>query len=179
MFGNQILVKSASNIDSHIINIIFFSSSTKKSYSLLVNSVLGASVAMNKRFYKFTCDNWFRSWVLASFIFEKNLLTHAMLRGKINRRWHNFKQLGKIIAQALSLKHVEYNLCASKEVSEPGKVCLSFSFLQFISFIWNFSSYIFQTCTYETPATLQLQLHHQYLQPGLLIDLYVFAFCLL
>ena len=164
-----------------LILIIFFSSSTKKSYSLLVYSVLDASVAMNKRFYKFTCDNWFWSWVLASFIFEKNLLTHAMLRGKINRRWCNFKQLGKIIVQALSLKHVEYNLCTSKEVSEPGesKVCLSFSFLEFISFIWNFSSYIFQTCTYETPATLQLQLHHQYLQPGLLTDLYVFAFCLL
>ena len=83
MSGNQVLVKSASNIDSHI---IFFSSSTKKSYSLSVNPVLGASVAMNKRFSKFTCDNWFRSRVLTSFIFEKNLSTHAVLRGKINIR---------------------------------------------------------------------------------------------
>ena len=45
MSGNQILVKIASNIDSHI--IIFFSSSTKKSYSLSVNPVLGPSVAIN------------------------------------------------------------------------------------------------------------------------------------
>ena len=106
----------------------------------MVNPVLGASVAMNKRFSKFTCDNWLRSRVLTSFIFEKNLLTHAVLRGKINIRWSSFKQLGKIIAQALSFKHVEYNLCASKEVSEARKVSLSFSFLQFIRFIWNFSS---------------------------------------
>ena len=83
-----------------------------------------ASVAMNKRFSKFTCDNWFRSWVLTSFIFEKNLSTHAVLRGKINIRWSSFKQLGKIIAQALSFKHFEYNLCASKEVSEALKMSL-------------------------------------------------------
>ena len=83
MSGNQVLIKSASNIHSHI---IFLSSSTKKSYSLLVNPVLGASLAMNKRFSKFTCDNWFRSQVLTSFIFEKNLLTYAVLRGKINKR---------------------------------------------------------------------------------------------
>ena len=45
MSGNQILVKSASNIDSHV--VFFFSSSKKKkSYSLSVNPVLGASVAM-------------------------------------------------------------------------------------------------------------------------------------
>ena len=44
MSGDQILVKSASKIDSHF----FFSSSTKKSYSLLVNPVWRASVAMNK-----------------------------------------------------------------------------------------------------------------------------------
>ena len=137
MSGNQVLVKSASNIDSHI---IFFSSSTKKSYSLSVNPVLGASVAVNKRFSKFTCDYWFQGRVLTSFIFEKNLSTHAVLRGKINIRWSSFKQLGKIIAQALSFKHVEYNLCASKEVSEAWKVSLSFSFLQFVSFIWNCSS---------------------------------------
>ena len=90
--ANQILVKSPSNIHSHI---IFFRSSTKMSYSLSINPVLGASVAMNKRFSKFTCDNWFRSRVLANFIFEKNLSTHAVLRG---------------------------NLCVSKEVSEARKV---------------------------------------------------------
>ena len=45
MSGDQILVKSASKIDSHF---FFFSSSTKKSYSLLVNPVWRASVAMNK-----------------------------------------------------------------------------------------------------------------------------------
>ena len=137
MSGNQVLVKSASNIDSHI---IFFSSSTKKSYSLSVNPVLGASVAMNSRFSKFTCDYWFRGRVLSSFIFEKNLSTHAALRGKINTRWSSFKRLGKIIAQALSFKQVEYNLCASKDISEARKMPLSFSVLQFISFIWNFSS---------------------------------------
>ena len=115
MSGNEIVVKSASNINSHI---IFFSSSTKKSYLLLLNPVLGASVAMNKRFSKFTCNNWFRGQVLTSLIFEKNLLTHAVLRGRINIGCSSFKQLGKIIAQALSFKHVEYNLCASKEVSE-------------------------------------------------------------
>ena len=136
MSGNQILVKSASNIDS----CIFFSLLTKKSYSLSVNPVLGASVAMNKRFSKFTCDNWFQSRVLTSLIFRKNLLTNAVHRGKINMRWSSFKQSGKIIAQALSFKHVEYNLCASKEVSEPQKVSLSSLFLQFISFIWNLSS---------------------------------------
>ena len=129
MSGNQILVKSASNIDSHI---FFPSSLTKKSYSLSVNPFLGASVALKKRFSKFTCDNWFRSRVLTSFIFEKNLSTHAVLRGKINIRWSSFKQLGKIIAQALSFKHVEYNLCASKEVSEARKSSLSFSFLPFV-----------------------------------------------
>ena len=133
-----------------------------KSYSLLVNPVLRASVVMNKRFSKFTCGNWFQNWVLKSFIFEKNLLKYAVLKRKINKRWSSFKQLGKIIAQALSLKHVEYNLCASKEVSEARKVSLSFLFLQFISSIWNFTSYVFQTYTYETPATLQLQLHHQF-----------------
>ena len=137
MSGNEIVVKSASNINSHS---IFFSSSTKKSYLLLLNPVLGASVAMNKRFSKFTCDYWFQGRVLTSFIFEKNLSTHAVLRGKINIRWSSFKQLGKIIAQALSFKHVEYNLCASKKVSEAQKLSLSFSLLQFISFIWNFSS---------------------------------------
>ena len=137
MSGNQILVKSASDINSHV--IFFFSSSTKKLYSLSVNPVLGASVAMNKRFSKFICDKWFWSWVLTSISFEKNLLTHAVFRGKINIRWSSFKQLGKVIAQAL-FKHVEYNLCASKEVSEAWKVSLSFSFLQCISFIWNFSS---------------------------------------
>ena len=89
MSGNQVLVKSASNIDSHI--IIFFSSLTKK-YLLSVNPVLGASVAMMKRFSKFACDNIFRSWVLTISIFEKNLLTHAVLRGKINIRWSSFKQ---------------------------------------------------------------------------------------
>ena len=88
MSGNQILVKSASSIDSHIIIIIIiiFSSLTKKSYSLSVNPVLDASVKMNKRFSKFTCDNWFRSRVLTRFIFEKNLSTRAVLRGKINMR---------------------------------------------------------------------------------------------
>ena len=75
---------------------------------------MGASVAVNKRFSKFTCDYWFQGRVLTSFIFEKNLSTHAVLRGKINIRWSSFKQLGKIIAQALSFKHVEYNLCASR-----------------------------------------------------------------
>ena len=35
--------------------------------------------------------------------------------------------------------------------------------------------YVFQTYTYKTPATLQLQLHHQYPQPSL----YVLAFSLL
>ena len=100
----------------------------------MVNPVLGASVAMNKRFSKFTCDNWFRSRVLTSFIFEKNLSTHAVLRGKINIRWSSFKQLGKIIAQALSFKHVEYNLCASKEVSEARKVSLSRSCNSLVSF---------------------------------------------
>ena len=54
-----------------------------------------ASVAMNKRFSKFTCDNWFRSWILTSFISEKNLSTHVVLRGKINIGWSSFKQLGK------------------------------------------------------------------------------------
>ena len=86
MSGNQILVKSASNIDSHIFLLFFSVHQKKKSYSLSVNPVLGASVAMNKRFSKFTCDNWFRSRVLTSFIFEKNLSTHAVLRGKINIR---------------------------------------------------------------------------------------------
>ena len=82
MSSNQILVKSASNID-----IIFLSvHSTKKSYLLSVNPVLGASVAMNKRFSKLTCNNWFQSGVLTSFIFEKNLLTNAVLRWKINIR---------------------------------------------------------------------------------------------
>ena len=118
----------------------FFSSSTKKSYLLSVNPVLGASVAMNNRFSKFTCNNWFRSQVLTRFIFEKNLLTHAVLRGTVNIRWSSFKQLGKIIVQVLSFQHVEYNLCTSKEVSETWKVSLSFLLLQFISFIWNFSS---------------------------------------
>ena len=64
----------------------FFSSSTKKSYLLSVNPVLGASVAMNNRFSKFTCNNWFRSQVLTRFIFKKNLLTHAVLRGTVNIR---------------------------------------------------------------------------------------------
>ena len=163
--ANQILVKSPSNIHSHI---IFFRSSTKMSYSLSLNPVLGASVAMNKRFSKFTCDNWFRSRVLTSFIFEKNLSTHAVLRGKINIRWSSFKQLGKIIAQALSFKHVENNLCASKEVSEAWKVSLSRSCNSLDSFETFLPRlYIFQTYTYETPATFQLQLHHQYPQPGL------------
>ena len=47
MSGNQILVKSASNIDSHI---FFPSSLTKKSYSLSVNPFLGASVALKEIF---------------------------------------------------------------------------------------------------------------------------------
>ena len=84
MSSNQILVKSASNIDSHIIFLSVHS--TKKSYLLSVNPVLGASVVMNKRFSKLTCNNWFRSRVLTSFIFEKNLLTNAVLRWKINIR---------------------------------------------------------------------------------------------
>ena len=46
MSGNQILVESASNIDYHI---YIFSSSPKKLYSLSVNPVLGASVAMSER----------------------------------------------------------------------------------------------------------------------------------
>ena len=138
MSGNQILVKSASNIDSRIISFQFINK--KKSYLLLLNPVLGASVAMNNRFSKFTCNNWFRNWVLTRFVFENYLSTHAVLRGTINIRWSSFKQLGKIITQALSFEHVEYNLCTSKEVSEAQKVSLSFLLLQFISFLWNFSS---------------------------------------
>ena len=144
--GNQLLVKSLSNIHSHI--IIFLSPSTKKSCSLLVNPVLGASVAINKRFSKFTCDNWFRSRVLTSFIFEKNLSTHVVLRGKTNTRWSSFKQLGKIIAHAISTKLVKCNLCASKEVSEARKVSLSCScnsLHSFETFLPRF--YIFQTYT--------------------------------
>ena len=89
---NQILGKSASNIHSHI---IFFSSSTKKSYSLSVNP-------------------------------------------------------------------------ASKEVSEIRKVSLSRSCNSIDSFETFLPRlYLFQTYTYETLATLQLQLHYQYPQPGL------------
>ena len=137
MSCNQILVKIASNIDSHI--IIFLSSSTKKSYSLSVNSVLSASVAMDKRFSKFTCNSWFLSQVLTSFIFEKNLSTYAVLSGKINITWSSFKRLGKVIAQALSFKHVEYNLCVSKVVSEAQKVSLFFLFLQLLVLFLGFT----------------------------------------
>ena len=136
---------------------------------LWVNPVSGASAAMKRRFSKFTYDNWFRSQVLTRFIFEKNLLTHAVLRGKINIRWSSFKPLRKIIAQALSFTDVGYNLCASKEFFEAQKVSLSFLFLQFISFVWNFSSstLCFLNIYLWNPATLQLQLQHQYPQPGL------------
>ena len=80
----------------------------------------------------FCSNNWFRSQVFNKLQFKKNLLTHAVLREKINIRWNNLKQLEKIIAQSLSCKYVECNLCASKKVS--------FSLLQFISFLWIFSS---------------------------------------
>ena len=132
--------------------LFFFSVHKQKNHP-----VLGASVAKNKRFSKLTCGNWFQSRVLTSFIFEQNLSTHAVLRRKINIRWSSFKQFGKIIAQALSFKHFECNLCAWKEVSEAWKVSLSFLFLQFINFIWNFCSLalrFFQTYTCETPVTL-------------------------
>ena len=178
MSGNQIQGKSASNIGSHI---IFFSSSTKKSYLLLLNLVLGVSVAMNKRFSKFICDNWFRSWILTSFSFEKNLSTHAVLRGKIDIKWSSFKQLGKIIAQALSYKHVKDNLCASKEVSEAWKVSLSFSFLQFISFIWNFSSLTscFSNIYFQNPGHSSIAATPS-ISPTwfIVMDLYVLAFSL-
>ena len=159
MSCNQILVKIASNIDSHI--IIFLSSSTKKSYSLSVNSVLSASVAIDKRFSKFTCNSWFLSQVLTSLIFEKNLSTYAVLSGKINITWSSFKRLGKVIAQALSFKHVEYNLRVSKVVSGARKVSLFFLVLAIISFISRL--YVFQSYASKTLFTLQLQLHHQYL----------------
>ena len=88
----------------------------------------------------FCSNNWFRSQVFNKLQFKKNFLTHDVLREKINIRWNNLNQFEKIIVQALSCKHVECNLCASKNVSEALKVSLSFSFLQFISFIWTFSS---------------------------------------
>ena len=119
--------------------LLFSFHQQKKSYSLSVNPFLGASVTMKNRFSKLSAITDFKiGFLQASFL---NLLTHAVLRGKMDTRWSSLKQLGKIIAQALSLKHVEYNLRASKGVSEVRTVSfsLSLSLLQFVSFICNFS----------------------------------------
>ena len=178
MSGNQILVKSASNIDSHI--IIFFHFINKKIILVIGKScVSDVSVAMNMRFSKFICDNWFQSRVLTSFIFEKNLSTHAVLRRKIDIRWSSFKQLGKIMAKALSFKHDDYYLCASKEVSEARKGSLSFSFLQFISFIWNFPSLalLFSNIYLRKPAQSSIAATPSISPTWVIVaDLYVLAF---
>ena len=127
MSDNQILIKSASSISFlffllSLLLLLFSFHQQKKSYSLSVNPFLGASVTMKNRFSKLSAITDFKiGFSQASFL---NLLTHAVLRGKIDTRWSSLKQLGKIIAQALSLKHVEYNLCASKEVSEVRTVSL-------------------------------------------------------
>ena len=102
--------------------LLFSFHQQKKSYSLSVNPFLGASVTMKNRFSKLSAITDFKiGFLQASFL---NLLTHAVLRGKMDTRWSSLKQLGKIIAQALSLKHVEYNLFASKGVSEVRTVSL-------------------------------------------------------
>ena len=127
MSCNQILIKSASSISFLfllllLLLLLFSFHQQKKSYSLSVNPFLGASVTMKNRFSKLSAITDFKiGFSQASFL---NLPTHAVLRGKIDTRWSSLKQLGKIIAQALSLKHVEYNLCASKEVSEVRTVSL-------------------------------------------------------
>ena len=126
--GNQILIKSASSISFLflllllLLLLLFSFHQQKKSYSLSVNPFLGASVTKKNRFSKLSAITDFKiGFLQASFL---NLLTHAVLRGKMDTRWSSLKQLGKIIAQALSLKHVEYNLFASKGVSEVRTVSL-------------------------------------------------------
>ena len=127
MSGNQILIKSASSISFLLLLLLlllllFSFHQQKKSYSLSVNPFLGASVTMKNRFSKLSAITDLKiGFLQASFL---NLLTHAVLSGKMDTRWSSLKQLGKIIAQALSLKHVEYNLFASKGVSEVRTVSL-------------------------------------------------------
>ena len=84
----------------------------------MVNPVLGASAALNKRFSKFTCDNWFQSQVLTSFIFEKNLSAHAVLRGKNNNT---------------SLKHLDIT-CVHQKGFLKHEVSLSRSCNSLVSF---------------------------------------------
>ena len=148
---------------SILILLFFFSWSTTKSYLLSVNPVLGASVAVNKRFSKFTCDYWFRGQVLTSFIFEKNLSTNAVFRGKMNIRWSSFKQFGKIITQAFYHLSMLIITRVHQKRSLKHEKCLFLSrsrnsLVSFETFLlW---LYVFQTYTYQTPGTLQLQLHY-------------------
>ena len=89
MSGNQILIKSASSISFlffllSLLLLLFSFHQQKKSYSLSVNPFLGASVTMKNRFSKLSAITDFKiGFSQASFL---NLLTHAVLRGKIDTR---------------------------------------------------------------------------------------------